>query len=220
MQLLGTNSIPSIVESRNGIGFGERYNFYLKKIPEKVNCANPVLHLYIALHIAFMAVNNTAGPSKPVPTLFVFEVMPRLPFRTVELWIQKERIATLVLIKPSSSLFEITFPFGRLVNARKSMASLSHQSKLRTGIHSNVPSAADRELVISQKFLMYQKKRMRKSAGPYTICQRAEKLLTLDTEDRPIKASFKRVKLFNFINIRPIQNLSKILCLSDGCFKL
>lgn len=175
LQRSGVRERPSGVESHNALGVGERYHSYLRRIYNKVRTRDPAMDPKYALQLAIKAVNDTAGPSGLVPTLLVFGVHPRIPLLAKELPDNAARMKA-------------------LHEARKEMVTLSHQSKLRTASRSQVPVAADREYLMGEEVLMFREKPVGKWVGPYLICKKDGKMLTLDTGDRLIRASVDRVK--------------------------
>lgn len=175
LQAAGIKENSSGVESHNALGVGERYHAYLRRVYNKVRAENPTLTTNNALQLAVKATNDTAGPSGLVPTLLVFGVLPRLPLLPKDLPDNLERLKA-------------------MHGARKEMAKISNHSKLVTATSSNVPAAADRDFLVGDEVLMFREKPVGKWVGPYHVCDRDEKMLTLDSGDRMIRASVDKVK--------------------------
>ena len=66
-------------EAYNALSVGERYHAPLRRIYLKIRLQYPTLEKDVALTIALMGLNNTAGPEGLTPTLLVFGTVPRLP---------------------------------------------------------------------------------------------------------------------------------------------
>lgn len=75
------------------------------------------------------------------------------------------------------------------------MTLISNQKKLRTELGSNVARATDGTYISDYKVLVYREKPFGKWFEPYIKHNRDFKMLTLDTDDRVIRASVDRVKL-------------------------
>lgn len=124
LQTAGIRDQPSGVESHNEIGVGERYHSYLRRIYNKVIADDPHIDRNLALQLAAKASNDTAGPSGLVPTLLVFDVLPRIPLVPRHLPGHTSRMKA-------------------LNEACKEMTRISHMARLKTAPRSNVPAAAD-----------------------------------------------------------------------------
>ena len=83
--MTGIRQNLSGVQSRNALGFGERYHSFLRQIYRMVRHDHPNLDKSYTLSLSVMAMNDTAGYHGLVPTLLVFGVMPRIPITPVDL---------------------------------------------------------------------------------------------------------------------------------------
>ncbi len=86
----GTERHESGVQNHNALNVGERYHEYLRHLHGKVRLSHPALDMEDSLSLAVSAMNNTARQNGLIPTLLVFGVIPRFPFRFADLPEQRE----------------------------------------------------------------------------------------------------------------------------------
>lgn len=85
-----------------------------------------------------------------VPTLLVFGILPRIKL------IPKELRSNLDRIKAT-------------YDARKETEVISNKTKLRTGLNSDVPGAADFEVIVGEEVIMFRGKPIGKWVRPYLV---------------------------------------------------
>lgn len=74
------------------------------------------------------------------------------------------------------------------------MTKIVSQARIETALKRNVPSAADRDIKIGNKVLMFCKKRAPKWVSLYLVADHREKMLRLNTEERLLTALIDKVK--------------------------
>lgn len=113
-----------------------------------------------------------------MPTLLVFEFMPRIPVRPHEL---PDEINCMKAMQ----------------NAREEMEVIIAQQRLKTDLTRCVPHAVSQTFRIGDHGFMFRKKPDGKLIGPYIVSETDGKLLTLYTRERTIMASIDKVTLYN-----------------------
>ena len=80
-------------ESHNSLGRGEKYHSTLRTIYNNVAHEHPDLARDVALDLSVQAMTCTVGPHGLVPSLLVFDVLPKLPLGSVKSFpAQQERL--------------------------------------------------------------------------------------------------------------------------------
>lgn len=120
------------------------------------------------------AVKDTAGPSGLVPTLLLFGILPLIGVVPKDLPEHKDRMKA-------------------MHTACNEMAIIYQQHRLNTALRCSITSAAA-EYKIGDEVLMYREKPIGKWIGPYVIGHKVDKMLSLDTGDRLIRASVYKDK--------------------------
>ena len=136
-------------EAHNALSVGERYHAPLKRIYTKIRMQYPTLEKDVALSIALMGLNNTAGPEGLTPTLLVFGAVPRLPIGHIDTMIpkQRERLHALEL-------------------ARKEMETITAQLRIKVARRDRQRVLNVLDLKYGDPVLVYREKSKRWE-GPY-----------------------------------------------------
>lgn len=127
------------VEGHNALGESERYHAFLKRIFHKARTDSQILSDEYALALLLKAVNDTAGPNGPVPTMLPSGVLPRLPFSP--------------LPHPGN-----IHRMESLRTARAEMARTVADERIRQSLRSSVPPAADADLRMGDLILLFREK--------------------------------------------------------------
>ena len=91
----------------------------------------------VALKLAVKACNDTLGPEGHVPSLLVFGCVPRFP-------------------SLNSTVLEQTERMRALMNARKEMATITADLRLRKALLSKVPRNSDMALEVGQEVRIFR----------------------------------------------------------------
>ena len=169
--------ILSGVESHNSLGVGERYHSYLRKVYTKVRDEFPNIDLEYSLKLAVKAMKDTAGQNGLVPTLLVFGVMPRIPVARKDLPGMMERMQAMEA-------------------GRKDMADILARNRISKAVQSNVPAAADKEIAIGSKVLVFKEKPINKWIGPFEVRDVKKKVVFVDMDGRLSQLSIDKVKTY------------------------
>lgn len=95
LQAAGIKCVNVGIETHNALIEAKRYHTNLRNFFTRVLQEHPNLGAEKRLQLAVKACNDTAGPAKIVPTLFVFGVVPRVPVHPSELQNQRELMIVL-----------------------------------------------------------------------------------------------------------------------------
>ncbi|CDF36767.1 unnamed protein product [Chondrus crispus] len=176
--LAGIKHFQSGVQSHNALGVGERYHAFLRDIYRKVRLQHPGIERSHCLSLSLKAMNDTAGYHGLVPTLLVFGAMPRIPIVPMDLPAQMNRMKA-------------------MESARKEMASVMAKERLSRAVRMNVPSAADKDIVIGSRVLLYREKPEDQWTGPYLVLDVKDKSVTIQLEGKIMNTSIDKVKSYN-----------------------
>eukprot|EP00168_Porphyra_purpurea_P016741 TRINITY_DN552_c0_g1_i1.p1 TRINITY_DN552_c0_g1~~TRINITY_DN552_c0_g1_i1.p1 ORF type:complete len:862 (-),score=144.43 TRINITY_DN552_c0_g1_i1:471-2858(-) len=121
--------------------------------------------------------NNTAGPSGLVPTLLVFEVVPRTPVAPVPLPAQRERLAA-------------------MLTARKEMLRHAAKERVRVALNTRVPIAADRMVHPGQEVLVYREPPADRWEGPYAVVSQEGKVVWLAVDGHMVQFAIDKIKAY------------------------
>lgn len=141
---------PSGVESHNALGVWERYGFFLRHVFNKFRTDSSKLSGEQALSLAIKVFNDTAGPNVLVPTILVLGIMPRLPIKAHGLPDQVTRLKA-------------------MKDTRDEVVKLVARTRLAMASTSNVPAAADTDIKVGDKVLMFREKPVGKWSGPFVV---------------------------------------------------
>lgn len=146
---VGVTVQESGIEHHNALGSGERYHDPLRRIFRKIRHESPNMSLELALRTAVKAMNDTLGPEGLVPTLLVFGCLPRFPTVSSELPAQRERMRA-------------------LSQAKKEMATITAELRIKRALMSRVPRNADLVLEPGDQIKVYRETD-RKYIGPFPV---------------------------------------------------
>ena len=175
--LAGIQHFQSGVQSHNALGVGERYHAFLRDIYSKVRLQHPGIEKSHCLSLSLKAMNDTAGYHGLVPTLLVFGAMPRIPIIPMDLPAQMNRMKA-------------------MESARKEMASVMGKERISKAVRMNVPSAADTDIVIGSRVLLYREKPEDQWTGPYLVIDVQDKSVTIQLEGKIMNVSIDKVKSY------------------------
>lgn len=164
------------VESRNSIGVGERYHKFLRQISKKVKSEIPTMDKKDILNSAIKVLNDTAGPHGLVPTLLVFEVMPRTPVTPLNLPDQIKRMEA-------------------MEKARSELSAITADDKVKRAPLSTVPTAASSDIKIGMEALVYREG-PKVWDGPFIVLDVCRKVVHLNINGRSVKFSIDKVKQY------------------------
>ena len=173
--LAGIKHFQSGVQSHNALGVGERYHSFLRDIYRKVQLQHPGIGRSHCLSLSLKAMNDTAGYHGLVPTLLVFGAMPRIPITPMDLPAQMDRMRA-------------------IESARKEMASVMAKERMSKAVRMNVPSAADNDIAIGTRVLLYREKPEDQWKGPYLVLDVKEKSVTIQLDGKTANVSIDKVK--------------------------
>jgi len=170
---VGTIVQTSGVESHNSIGNGERYHAPLRRIFNKVKYENPKMDRNVALKLAVKACNDTLGPEGLVPSVLVFGCMPRFPSVDSTIPAQKERMLA-------------------LQEARKEMATITAELRLKKALLSKVPRNADLTVETGDMVRIYRETD-KKYIGPFPVIRMDGKQVYVIQNDREVQYSLHQI---------------------------
>lgn len=160
------------MEIHNALGEDERYHaVVLCLVYNNIRAESPQIDEDLALVSAVKVINDTAGPARLVPTLLIFVFIARIPVSPKDL---PDHISRMKAIRDSLS----------------EMDKIVAKARLNTLKTQNVPGAADADVKIGDKGLIFREKPIEKwSVRPFIAIKAEGKLVTLDTGFRTILAS-------------------------------
>lgn len=169
----GIECQESGIEHHNALGSGERYHDTLRRIFKKVKHEHPGMNREIALRIAVKAINDTMGPEGLVPSLLVFGCLPRFPATTSNVIEQERRMRA-------------------LNEARREMASVTAELRIRKALLSRAPRNVDVVLEPGDKVKVYRETD-RKYIGPFPVLRINGKQVVVLQNDTEKKFSLHKV---------------------------
>lgn len=137
------------IEHHNALGSGKRYHDPLRRIFLKIRHKSPSIKPKLELRIALKAMNDTLGPEGLVPTLLVFGCLPIFPTVNTNLPGQRERRKA-------------------LQQARKEMATITAEIRIKRALLSRVPRNTDLNLNLGDQVRVYRETD-RKYIGPFPV---------------------------------------------------
>ena len=158
-------------EAHNALSVGERYHAPLRRIYTKIRIECPSLEKEVALSIAVMGLNNTAGPEGLTPTLLVFGTIPRLPIGHIETMLptQRERLKAMEY-------------------SRKEMEEITAQMRLKVAQKDRNRILGMLDLRAGESVLVYRE-RSRRWEGPYRFLGQNRKTVLVESS-RGVKQEF------------------------------
>lgn len=123
-------------------------------------------------------VKDMAGPNGLTPALLVFSIILPIPFVTNRIPGQVKRMK-------------------ELWSAKNEITRMKANEREKLALQRNVLAAAEKEVSVRGKVLMFREKPVTKWVGSYSVEQRHGKSLEFDTGDHIIVASIDKVKRYN-----------------------
>ena len=149
LEHFGVVAKPVPIEAHNALSVGERYHGPLRRIYTKIRIEYPSLDKHVALSVAIMALNNTAGPEGLTPTLLVFGTIPKLPVGHIETLMPSQRDR-----------------FRALEFARREMETITAELRVKIAQKNRSASLEILDLDVGDPVLVYRE-RTKKWEGPF-----------------------------------------------------
>lgn len=152
---MGIKVQESEFEHQNALGSGERYHDPLRRIYKKVKHEHPAMENKLALRISLKAMNETMGAEGLVHSLLIFGTLPSF-------------------IVTTSNIAEQNKSMKALSEARREMASVTAEIRIRKALLSNAPRNTDVIINLDDKVRVFRETD-RKYIGPFPVIRTEKK---------------------------------------------
>ncbi len=180
---VGTDVQQSVLETHNSLGPGERYNTPLRRIFLKIRGKHPKMRKIIILNLAVKDLNDTMLPEGLVPSYLVFGCIPRFPSTESTMPTQQQRV-------------------DAMQSARREMAIVTAELRIRKALSSHVPRNADLVVEVGDLVRVFRETGKR-YVGPYPV-------ILVDVNHVFINENYLKVK-FNKHQVLPATTYGRIM---------